>query len=162
MATVFNLSRYKTRRQNLRNQVTPHEQLLWQSLRKEQLGVKFRRQHGVGHYIVDFYCSISLLIIELDGDSHFTPEAKAYDFQRDAYLQSLGMRVLRFTNADVQNNLDSVLKIIRRTLGEPPPSLPLRKGEEPRIKHTVSMNAVCPSPAKGRLGGVLPQNIPYI
>lgn len=124
---IFNKPRYKPLRQNLRNNPTEPEQRLWQVLRGKQMGVKFRRQHGIGAYIVDFYSPECHLVIELDGDSHYTEEAQAHDRARDAYLHSLGLRVLRFTNEEVLKNLEGVYEMIRQaTPSRPPPS----QGEE--------------------------------
>ena len=71
-------------------------------------GLKFRRQHSVGYYILDFYCPEERLAIELDGDSHFSDAAVAYDQERTAFLNTLNIRVLRFTNTDVYDHLDAV------------------------------------------------------
>ncbi|MEW7312706.1 endonuclease domain-containing protein [Buttiauxella gaviniae] len=92
------------------------ERILWTRLCCQQLGTKFRRQHGIGHYIVDFYCAEFSLVIELDGDSHYRPEAWEYDKQRDAFMQSRNIRVLRIANNEVINNLDGVLSHIIRLL----------------------------------------------
>jgi very-short-patch-repair endonuclease len=107
---VFNLSRYKNRRSELRTNMTESETLFWQAVRGKQLGVKFRRQHGIGHYIVDFYCPELCLVVELDGSGHFTPEGIDYDRVRDTYLTSLGLRILRFGNNEVTQNLVDVLE----------------------------------------------------
>lgn len=90
-------------------------------------GYKFRRQHSVGAYILDFYCPSEKLSIELDGDSHFTDDAIEYDRERTAYLNALNIRVLRFLNSDVYDNLDVVCERIleeikRRNLTTPSPS----------------------------------------
>ena len=108
----------KTRRKELRNNATPAERLLWGILQHSNLGgYKFRRQHSVGPYILDFYCPAAGLAIELDGDSHFTDDAVAYDQERTAYLNSLQITVLRFLNTDVYDNLaavgDSILEEIK-------------------------------------------------
>jgi very-short-patch-repair endonuclease len=116
MNRVFNKPVYKRRRQVLRTNMTVPERLLWQCLRGEQLGVKFRRQHGIGDYIVDFYCSEKGFVVEVDGDSHFTDDAVAYDAVRDAFLMSLGLRVMRFTNQQVMHELESVCNMIRQHL----------------------------------------------
>lgn len=113
---LFNQPRYKERRQDLRNNSTSPERALWRVLRDKQMGVKFRRQHGIGHYIVDFYCAERKLVIEVDGDSHFTDDALAYDQIRDAYLQGLELKVLRFTNEQVTENLEGVCEIIRQAI----------------------------------------------
>jgi very-short-patch-repair endonuclease len=81
---------------------------LWAHLRKRQLdGLHFRRQHPVGHYIVDFYCHEHRLIIELDGPSH--DEQVTYDDERTAWLEAHDYRIIRFTNEQVQKNLEGVL-----------------------------------------------------
>lgn len=74
---------------------------------------KFRRQHSVGKYIVDFYCSEDKLAIELDGAAHYEEENIKYDMKRSWFLKSLGIRVMRFRNEDVLYNTDFVLKQIQ-------------------------------------------------
>jgi very-short-patch-repair endonuclease len=86
------------------------EEVLWQKIRRKQLGVKFRRQHGIGRYIVDFYCAELSLVIEIDGDSHFSTEGKEKDTKRDAFMETLGIKVLRFTNEEVMKQTESVLE----------------------------------------------------
>ena len=123
----------KTRRKELRNASTPAERKLWGILKHSQLyGYKFRRQHSVSYYILDFYCPSELLAIEVDGDSHVTDEAIAYDRERTLYLNSLNIRVFRFLNTDVYNNLESVFeKIVEemRIPSLPPPAPPKIGGE---------------------------------
>ena len=164
---LFNQSRYKQRRQDLRTNTTSPEQVLWQKLRGKQMGVKFRRQHGIGHYIVDFYCSERKLVIEVDGDSHFTDDAQEYDQIRDAYLQGLELTVLRFTNEQVMQNLVGVREIIRQVIeGKTPLPTSQLSGNNPLPTSQLSGNnplptsplagggvrsaALVPSPAKGR------------
>jgi len=115
---IFNRPEYITRRQDLRNNATQPEQQLWAVLRGKQLGVKFRRQHGIGHYIVDFYCPECKLVIEVDGDSHYTDAAQQHDRQRDAYLQQLGLRVLRFTNEEINQNMAGVYEAIKQVIDD--------------------------------------------
>ena len=104
-------------RKTLRNEATPAERELWNVLRQSNLGgYKFRRQHSVGRYILDFYCSLERLAIELDGDSHLTDEAIEYDCERTAFLNCLNIRVLRFLNTDVHENLDAVSERILEEL----------------------------------------------
>jgi very-short-patch-repair endonuclease len=108
-----NLPHLKTNRQELRKNQTPAEETLWQYLRNEQLeGRKFRRQHGIENYIVDFYCASERLIIELDGEHHSEGETYFNDCVRDARLQQLGYRVLRFSNYHISENLQAVLNQI--------------------------------------------------
>ncbi len=103
----------KTRRQELRNNATPAEKLLWSVLQHSNLGgYKFRRQHSVGMYILDFYCPAEKFAVELDGDSHFTDEAREHDRQRTEYLNGFGIRVIRFLNTDVYDNLQEVCEKI--------------------------------------------------
>lgn len=105
----------------IRSQPTEAEDLLWSVLRNKQLdGAKFRRQHILGHYITDFICLKSNLIIEVDGLVHQLPENKDSDKIRTKWLEGEGYRVIRFTNTEVLTNLDSVLKRIREALLAPP------------------------------------------
>jgi type I restriction enzyme M protein len=94
----------------LRRKQTPAEDALWELLRNRQLGeLKFRRQHQIGDYIVDFFCAEHGLIVELDGSVHGTPDRKKTDAKRDAYLRSLGHTVLRFSNARVFDDTEKLL-----------------------------------------------------
>jgi very-short-patch-repair endonuclease len=125
---IHNRPFLKSRRKELRNNATPAERLLWHRLRASQLGgYKFRRQHSVGSYILDFYCPIARLAIELDGDSHFTDDALVYDRERTAYLNALQIRVLRFLNTQVYEELDAVCEGILEELVTVPPPDPLLK-----------------------------------
>jgi very-short-patch-repair endonuclease len=91
--------------------MTGPDKRLWEALRARQLkGIKFRWQHGIGPYIVDFYCPEQSLVIEVDGDSHAEDEQIQKDQRRNKYLQSLGLRVVRYRNDDIMKNLDGVLK----------------------------------------------------
>ncbi|BDX03963.1 hypothetical protein MACH16_27110 [Marinomonas pontica] len=74
--------------------------------------MKFRRQHGIGPYIVDFYCPEKRLVIEIDGDSHYNLDTQVYDRKRDDFMRSLGLQVMRFTNQDILENLGSVLEVV--------------------------------------------------
>ena len=109
---IFNQKRYQALRTALRSGMPEPETRLWRHIRGCQLGVKFRRQHGIGAYIVDFYCPEKRLIIELDGDSHYTDEAQLYDIERSMFFQGVGLKVIRFTNDQVMNELDAVLQIV--------------------------------------------------
>ena len=80
----------KHRRKELRNSQTPQEFKLWFHLKNKKLGVKFRRQHGIGSYIVDFYCSDKNLVIELDGNQHL--ESREYDKERSSYFNCLKIK----------------------------------------------------------------------
>lgn len=107
-----------TRRRALRGLATDAERFLWRLLRTRQFfGLKFRRQHSVGPYIVDFYCAGRRLAVELDGGQHFTVEGQAYDRRRTEYLASQGVRVLRFTNSELFENTEGVLETLRQSVG---------------------------------------------
>ena len=92
------------RRRKLRREMSPPERKLWSLLRNRQLGVKFRRQHPIGPYIADFYSRDVHLVVEVDGSSHFEADAIEYDHERDAYMRTLGLDVLRFTAREVEMN----------------------------------------------------------
>ncbi len=113
---IFNKTRFKQYRQSLRNNSSEPEKRLWQVLRSNQLGVKFRRQHGICQYIVDFYCAQLKLIIEVDGDSHFSDEACNYDAARDKFLSSLGFVTVRIKNDEVMQNIEGVYEIIKKQI----------------------------------------------
>jgi BirA family biotin operon repressor/biotin-[acetyl-CoA-carboxylase] ligase len=111
----------------MRHDPTPAEKLLWQKLRNHQIGgVKFRRQMPLGPYIVDFCCLSARLVIELDGISHID---SAIDAARDAWMQTQGIRVLRFLNYDVFRNLEGILLAIKEAARTTPPPNPLPQGE---------------------------------
>ncbi len=102
----------------MRHAPTVPERLLWQRLRAGQVfGLKFRRQHVIGHYIVDFYSDPARLIVEIDGPSHIGEEVLSYDRSREAFLIGLGYRVVRYSNDEVLRNMESVLMDIARHAG---------------------------------------------
>ena len=122
-------------KRKLRSEMTTAETRLWSRLRAKQFqGLKFRRQHGIGPYIVDFYCPERSLVIEVDGDAH-APEAQVMkDRERDQYLHSLGLQVIRFMNDDVLNNIEGMLEDLYEKLSRstsPHPSLQ-RRGQRTR------------------------------
>lgn len=103
----------------LRKNQTEAEQKLWRYLRNRNLdGFKFRRQHYIRHYIVDFYCAEKMLSIELDGGIHKNKEVVIYDKSRTEYLEQLGIKEIRFKNEEVLTNVFTVLEKIRTTLNE--------------------------------------------
>ncbi len=114
MYQIFNKSKFLARRKELRKSLTPQELKLWFCLRAKKQGVKFRRQHSIGPYIVDFYCREKNLIIELDGSVH--TDSKEYDKERDKYVEALGLKVLRFWNGEVDKNIEGVLKKIKSAI----------------------------------------------
>lgn len=97
----------------LRKEMTNSEQLLWEKLRKKQFeGHHFRRQHAIDCYIVDFYCHDLKLIIEIDGAIH--QYQKEYDTNRQKFLEELGLKVIRFSNDEVEDNIEHVLQTIKQ------------------------------------------------
>ncbi|MGV9007050.1 MAG: endonuclease domain-containing protein [Brevundimonas sp.] len=103
----------------LRRQLSPPEARLWCCLRGGQLnGWKFRRQHPIGPYILDFYCPAARLAIEVDGQGHDHSEQMAHDRRRTVWLHGQGLRVIRLAAEDVRVNLDGVLAFIVRTVRE--------------------------------------------
>ena len=101
----------------LRLRTTEAEQKLWSLLRNRQLkGKKFRRQHAIANYVVDFYCNESKLVIELDGNFHTETETKEYDKSRTNLLNELGITVLRFWNEEVIKDPGKVLEKISEYL----------------------------------------------
>lgn len=105
----------------LRNRLTPAERVLWEHVRKNQLkGYKFRRQHPIRYWIVDFYCHTGKLVIEVDNSVHATIEQRQYDAARTEQLELLGLRVLRFDNAEVYCCIEEVLNTIQIWLPYPP------------------------------------------
>lgn len=121
MTEYFNRRDEKALRRRLRNDMPPAELLLWSKLRSKQLlGRRFRRQSSVGPYCRDFYCPEIRLANELDGDSHFTNVAKQRDHARQEWIESFGIRFVRFTNADVYENLDGVLEVIAKAIENTP------------------------------------------
>jgi very-short-patch-repair endonuclease len=101
----------------LRKNMTPAERLLWSKLRMKQIkGYFFTSQKPLGGYIADFYCHKADLVIEVDGSQHYTDNGKEYDKVRDEALKNMELKVLRFTNIDVLENIEGVIEVIERTL----------------------------------------------
>lgn len=117
-SSINNLPYLKTFRRELRNNLTPAEAKLWTYLQGSQLdGRKFRRQHSIANYILDFYCPEEAIAIELDGEVHNNPEAAEYDRERDLFLEATGISVLRFENRVVFENPDYLLGEVRKWFG---------------------------------------------
>lgn len=110
---------------DLRERMTTAESKLWEEVKGNKFhGLKFRRQHPVQLYIVDFYCHQLKLVIELDGGYHFTDEQQKSDTERTKVLEEIGLQVLRFTNEEVLNEIDKVLMKIKTWIDENPFALP--------------------------------------
>lgn len=104
---------------DLRWKMTEPEVLLWERLRKKQMkGYRFRRQHPISQYIADFYCHPLKLILEIDGGYHDTKEQQLLDCARTENLERMGLRVIRFTNEEVTEQIDIVLGRIRLEIEE--------------------------------------------
>jgi very-short-patch-repair endonuclease len=101
---------------SLRLNMTHAENLLWQKLRRRQLGVKFRRQQIIEGFIVDFYCESAKLVIEVDGAVHFNEEQQATDEHRRKVFEDRGLREIRFENYQIESRIDDVIAVIRDNL----------------------------------------------
>ncbi|WP_412467871.1 endonuclease domain-containing protein [Pedobacter sp. KLB.chiD] len=111
---IHNLKYLKNKRKELRNNLTPAEATMWMYLQNSRLGRKFRRQHSVGNYILDFYCPSEKLAIEVDGSSHDDYSAEMYDKQRTDFLNNKGITVIRFNNLDVFESEELVCGEIKK------------------------------------------------
>ncbi|MDQ3021621.1 MAG: endonuclease domain-containing protein [Bacteroidota bacterium] len=117
MTKFYNKTEYKEKRKFLRNNPTKTEKLIWDILKGKKLeGFKFRRQYGVGKYVIDFFCINKKLAIELDGEVHDNEESKVYDKDRDYFLKSFGINILRIRNENVENNIEGVIEMILKEL----------------------------------------------
>ena len=103
----------------LRREMSLPEVLLWEHLRASKQGIKFRRQHPIGPYIADFYCSAAKLVIEIDGEAHDRGDRPERDLVRNATMRSAGYEVLRAGAADVLNSMEAVLLTIRAAAESP-------------------------------------------
>ncbi len=107
------IHRYIKKARKLRRSMTDAERRLWHYLRNRQLvNLKFRRQHRVGPYFLDFYCPEKKIVVEVDGGQHYSPNGKYGDRIREEFLQKRGLKVLRYSNRDVLLNIEGVLKDI--------------------------------------------------
>ncbi len=114
MGKIFNRVQDNEKRKKLRNNLTKAEAILWRELKnRKMLGFKFRRQYGIGAYVVDFYCTDLNLAVEVDGVTHSTDEEKEYDSRRESDIGQLGIQFLRFTNPEIYEDLYNVLEKIK-------------------------------------------------
>ena len=103
----------------LRNNMTVAEKILWKKLKDRNLfPSKFRRQHPIDIFIVDFYCHNAKLVVELDGKYHLKREQREYDIGRSAEIESWGLKIIRFANEEVINNSDNVVLQIQQVIAE--------------------------------------------
>ena len=113
MARIYTRKNEQEKRRYLRNNMPKSEVMLWVKLKNKQMhGERFLRQYSVDQYVIDFYCPRLKIAIEVDGDSHFIGDAQEYDKERQSYIEALGIQFLRFTNADICENLDGVRQTI--------------------------------------------------
>jgi len=118
---------YKYERERLKGNMTAAEIKLWEQLRNKKLGVKFRRQHVIDTYIPDFVALSIKLIVEVDGGIHI--KKRKQDKERTKWLEILGYKVVRFKNEEVENNIETVLKRIKKEIETlTPPNLPEGEG----------------------------------
>ena len=99
----------------MRHPQTPAETSVWRYLRNRNLEFKFRRQHPITRFIIDFYCAELKLCIEIDGDTHLDLAQQEYDTARTEYLEMIGRTVIRFKNEDVKSNVEAVVQRVRET-----------------------------------------------
>ena len=116
----------------LRREMTLPEVLIWQRIRANALGVKFRRQHPIGPYVADFYCSALRLVIEIDSASHDMGDRAGRDTARDAYMVEKGLEVLRIPVTDILQDLDMVLNGLAARVADPLHHQPMADGPPPR------------------------------
>ena len=115
---IYNNLELKALRKELRNNSTAAESALWEQLRAGRLrGIKWRRQVSIGNYIVDFYCPKAHICIELDGHEHYTMQGDTRDYDRTVFLNSNGIKVLRFENREIWEDINRVLETIKIELG---------------------------------------------
>jgi len=109
----------------LRSNMTPHEDMLWQKIRRKQLhGLQFYRQKRIAGYIVDFYCAEKMLVIEIDGAQHHSAQSIRYDSERTRILKAKGLSVLRFDNLEIEHDMGSVVFRIKSWVEEHPSQPP--------------------------------------
>ena len=107
----------KERSQQLRKTMTAAETFLWSKIRMKQVkGHWFYRQKPIGEYIADFYCPKAKLVVEVDGGQHYSREIAEYDKVRTKYMSGQGLRVIRFTNAEVLSNIEGVVEAIESNI----------------------------------------------
>ena len=113
MTKIYNKRQNQGRRRQLRKNMPKSEIILWSKLKNRQIqGERFLRQYSVDQYVIDFFCPRLKLAIEVDGDSHALLSVEEKDKLRQEYIESFGIRFLRFSNVDVYKNLDNVCQVI--------------------------------------------------
>ena len=118
----------------LRKEMTKYEKRLWYDFLRDY-PVRFQRQKAIGRYIVDFYCAKAKLIVELDGSGHAAEAQELYDSERTAYLERMGLHVLRFTNLDIARRFRGVCECIHHKVEEYR-GIPTDFDKQPPVKGT--------------------------
>lgn len=114
---IFSANRMIYRRRDLRQKSTQAEEILWNVVRRKNLGYKFKRQFSIDNFVIDFYCPDKKLAIELDGEIH--KQRKIYDAYRTKYLKAYGVKEIRFTNTEIVKDLTDVVRQIKTILTSP-------------------------------------------
>lgn len=112
MDKIFNQKNQKSIRRSLRKSMPKGEIVLWNRLKNKKLGYKFRRQHGIGDYVVDFYCSKFCFAVEVDGLSHDFDDKVIYDKKRQEYIESKGIKIKKFSSQEIFEDIESVIDTI--------------------------------------------------
>lgn len=119
MTQHYNIKSQTEKRRLLRSHLFKAEAIIWKKLsRKQMLRYKFRRQHSIDRYVLDFYCPELKLAIEIDGDTHFRGAAEVYDKHRQEHIEHFGIQLLRFTNIEVYKNIYGVLQTISEKINQ--------------------------------------------
>jgi very-short-patch-repair endonuclease len=130
----YNKKILQANRKKLRNNLTPAEAALWELIKNKKLdGRKFRRQHSIGNFILDFYCPEEKLAIELDGDDHYWDEGMKRDKIKTTYIKSHGIEILRFENKLVFKNPEFVLNTIKNKFRDTTPLSSALADSEPLL-----------------------------
>lgn len=133
MTLVYNTLHYEHFRKQLRQNMTKSETVLWKHIKGNQLGFKFRRQHGIGNYIVDFYCPTLKLAIEIDGLTHADELVFDKDVAKQKYLESLGIVVKRYSAEQVFKTINEVIGGLYQTCEEIAKKVSKWGSEDPSI-----------------------------
>lgn len=135
MTFVPKNSQMTQRARELRKDMTPQERHLWYDFLRNY-PVRFRRQRVIESFVADFYCASALLVIEIDGSQHYTPQGQAYDLERSAVFATYGIEVLRFSNREVDTQFEAVCNMIMRVTEEriEKISQSCKRGETPSVR----------------------------
>ena len=140
---IHSLPKIAALRRVLRKRLTPAEAAFWNLVKNSRFeDRKFCRQHSVGNYILDFYCPSEKLAVELDGKRHYSSAGLLYDQERNAFLESKGIRVVRFENKDIFDETEWVLDIIRANFRFGPPAQPTMHAPHKSLRHIKTTPSV--------------------